>query len=484
MKCCKCKEYEWSDSQEVVYTDPKTGEGYCLFHAPADKKGMSVAKFNEKIFERIQAALCPNAEKISCDLSGTIFPGTIFFKQEMTFPETNFKRAKFYGQTFFNKTNFGASVSFLESNFNKDANFGNVTFHGHTDFTGAHFHGFANFAQSRFESANFHFVQFQEVDFHDSQFNKEIAFTEVQTKGLANFAQTKFAECVQFEKSQFFGEVFFCKTRFNSNVHFIHTTFNKSILFEKSIHNIIHFHNCKFRGQTIFIKLLNKKCKLLTISQCTISPSAIIFQYCDPTCLDLTQQYDLTNIHFINSSWEKNGRIKACTEDQDEMLQPTRDFYQRMKAKYKVENNEYEASKWHIAEKEAQLKLLRQNGESRFLWTMLWLYKAVSRFGEDPLRAGSVLGGFVLLVWLLLGMGGIASSDLVIQGVGFSWEGVSNLGTVFMTMFKNVMLFKPESIAFKPLHDGINGLVLVLTRLVIPLLAALFAFALRNRFRR
>ena len=290
----------------------------------------------------------------------------------------------------------------------------------------------------------------------------------------------------EFRQASLGGEVFFSNAHIVESANFTRVRIKGYVFFDRaSIEGVATFLETRIEGGVYFISFVSSPDTVLRFQNCNISPAAVILEDCDPTCLDLTLQYDLSNIHFIDSPWEKSGqRIKGCTEDDPAKLQPTRDFYQRMKAKYKAENNEYEASKWHIAEKEAQRKLLRENGESRALRVALFLYRWSSQFGEDPVLAGKWVLGLICFVWLLLGLGGIGDGQRLIQGPAWptSRESVADFGTVFMTLFKNVMLFK--IVDFKPQYGWIDGMVLVLTRLVIPLQAALFAFALRNRFRR
>lgn len=309
MACCKCEEYGWNDPQSVVYTDPDDGNGYCLFHAPAAHKGMSVDEFHEQVAERIQAVIDLENEKALCDLSGAVFPGAICFESDSPLPKISFRVARFGG----------------------DADFGEASFEGFANFRCAVFEGGAVFLKAHFKRG---------VCFTATNFEKDAAFHNVCFQKNANFREASFDGYAFFHKASFGGSADFSSAQLSGPIRFESIETNDAIL--------------KF-------------------AYCAVSPSAMTFENCDPTCLDLVEQRDLTHIHFINASWERNGRIKACTEDESGRLQSTRDFYQRMKAKYKAENNEYEASKWHVAEKEAQLKLHGQNRESRFLWAMLWL---------------------------------------------------------------------------------------------------------------
>ncbi|BCS89948.1 hypothetical protein PSDVSF_31900 [Pseudodesulfovibrio sediminis] len=287
-----------------------------------------------------------------------------------------------------------------------------------------------------------------------------------------------------FSKATFHEDVFLQNSTFNGAIDFIEATFKKMAYFNRAIFDgdatfikTTFCQNADYSGTQCNTKLLFGLIKIdentiLKFANCRISSEAITFQNCDPTCLDLTQQRDLTNIHFIDSPWEKNDRIKACTED--DRLQLTRDFYQRMKAKYKAENNEYEASRWHVAEKEAQLKLLGQSENVKFNWFMLWLYKQSSFFGEWPRRAFKV---FLLLLFLPL---------LILTGIEvyqhFAWMQFdpAKVDHVIGEWLRYIPLTKAAS------DEPSSALraFMFFWQLLITVQAALFAFALRNNFRR
>lgn len=595
MGCCKCEKYKWRDPQPVVYTD-SDNKGYCLFHAPAGHKGVSVDEFNAQVFKRIQITLDLDDETALCDLRGTVFsdeicfvPGStlpkiafsgasflkevsfgrvcfggtanftrtqfvadvnfseaIFkgcvvsfeacFEENVDFKESRFEagvvfsRAYFKGSAFFRTVSFGGDAFFVTAKIAGDACFANASFAEDVNFIGTYFEGKTYFEKNHFEGK----VSFEECVFDDNAFFDNATFhkkTEVEAatfNGYASFVQAsfrdhscfkdtrfnngatffcaKFIERVSFNKTHFGGETEFGASEFRVGGDFSDATFDFQVRFDSScldsltiFRRTIFKYGCSFDEMNLHCRILLDSARIEGPISCreihvednakiefenTVILSGVTFQNCDPTCLDFTEQRDLSNIHFIDAPWEKNGRIKASTEDLEDKLQLTRDFYQRMKAKYKAENNEYEASKWHIAEKEAQRKLLRNNGESKFLRLGLSLYRWSSRFGEDPVLAGKWLVGFVALVWLFLGLGGVSDGQQLIQGPTCpnTWECISNFGTIFMTLFKNVMLFKV--VEFTPQYGWIGGVVLIMTRLIIPLQAALFAFALRNRFRR
>lgn len=468
MACCKCEEFGWDDPQQVEWTDPEDGREYCLFHAPADKKMIggelcAAEMFNERVFARVQFAIDESDIKI-CNLCGTIFPDTISFSR--------YGRKKPLPAIWFNKTQFMGIADFSSTEFNGPAVFHSTTFHQFATFHSATFSSYAAFSSAIFHNnANFDSAIFNDhTDFSSTTFCISASFFSASFNGYANFESTQFMKTKGYLSFMIFNG----------------TEFDEVVFHQACFEQRVMFNNCQFGSKKLrFIKTDVTQCDFL--------------------------ETEMTDIEFINVCWPKanedkrlphkwregrkglsqsyndfgwNSRYKIPLEDDPDRLQQVRDFYQTMKRIYKDKHDEYEASKWHVAEKEAHLRLLTQNGESPFLRALLILYKWVSGYGEVPSRAVSMLIGLILLAWLLLGGFGISDEKTVIQGISLTWEGIQNFGTTFITLFKNVMLFKESAIAFKPVEGWVYGTVLVLTRLLIPIQAALFAMAVRNKMRR
>ncbi|RWU04133.1 hypothetical protein DWB63_09000 [Pseudodesulfovibrio sp. S3] len=312
--------------------------------------------------------------------------------------------------------------------------------------------------------------------FDHTGFNSDVEFTNTNFKKLAFFNRTEFAKKVSFFWSRFCDKTVFSKVKFKSVVCFDNVEFDKYVEFVY----IVCPKGMKFN--TVFFKqaLMTMKTSVpsLHFVQCTNGKVGLTLLGIElKECFFLYS--DMTNVHFLKSYWSiKDGRYHISSEDSDNPeWQAIRDFYQSMKRKYKAENNEYEASKWHIAEKEAQLKLLRQNGESRLLCFALWLYKLVSGFGENPVRAFWVLLGLIVLPLLVLLVG--ACMDVQIDFFGWTFYS-SPTADVIGEWLK----FIPLTRAIKGTEPSALRALMFLWQLLITVQAALFAFALRNRFRR
>ena len=540
MPCCKCEEHKWEPPQEVVYTDPEDGKEYCLFHAPAEHKGVSVDDFNAQVFERIQETIDLQDEIAVCNLAGTIFPGDVVFSKSLSLPGISFRKVRFEGHACFNKIIFNGFTDFTGAVFTGITDFGEASFKGSTYFSYAIYEDVVSYESALFESEpNFNKVTFKRgvyfnikdrgtklttfkggADFREASFGGDASFESVCFKQLANFYSAKFRGEALFNSANFGGAyftassfgrgVYFCDSSFERFADFSDSSFKGDLEFSDSFFGKgVEFNSSRFEGSVIFWRIRFSENVTITFRECTVSHASITLDECDPTCFDFTQQYDLTPFRFINSPWDKNGRIKACTDDEPDELQPTRDFYQRMKAKYKAENNEYEASKWHIAEKEAQLKLLCPpvwpclsrikrglyglvdkpwskaifnwlsrflNGVSRwFLFIALWLYKIVSGFGEKPGRAFAVLLLVLFLPLLIL-------TWLEVQQ-HFAWWAFDSV---------KVHRVIEEWLTYIPLTRVVDNkaelggwhALRLFWQFLITIQAALFAFALRNKFRR
>jgi hypothetical protein len=231
--------------------------------------------------------------------------------------------------------------------------------------------------------------------------------------------------------------------------------------------------------------------------------------------LNFNSVLNVANLHFVNCEWpEEKGRIKVAVEDEPGKLQATRDFYQRMKRKYKDEHNEYEASRWHIAEKEAHLKLMTQRTRSlrevgrEALAALVSdkcrgrLQRAVRRVRQGKARRAA------RVLWIIAGQWTLPTFDAVSERMtrhalraykllsGFGEKPVQALCWLLLFVLLPLLpwVFPGHYLYYIPLlreqptaADGFWGatrLWMLFWQLLITFQAALFGFALRNRFRR
>jgi len=161
-----------------------------------------------------------------------------------------------------------------------------------------------------------------------------------------------------------------------------------------------------------------------------------------------------------------------------------------MKQKYKELHNEQEVSNWHYGEKEMFRK---ENPIRRYLpLSFSFLYWLSSGYGEDYKRAGGILVALLFIFLVLLGY-----AELVPRSEGnpehfsYAFMGLRNITlhelnfdqflALCSTLWKYVTYQK--DFAFVPMTK-LGEFIKMLSQILIPLQTALFAFAIRNRFRR
>jgi len=163
-------------------------------------------------------------------------------------------------------------------------------------------------------------------------------------------------------------------------------------------------------------------------------------------------------------------------------LSKVESLYRQLKQKSKDDHNEQQASNWHYCEKE----MFRKGNLRRRFAGLTALYWLSSGYGERVVRSSVVLAFLILFLPLLLACGGLVptgggQADLVcINGLydifNFKSYQAVVLNTLQFATFQKVTAFRPNS------HWG--EWFKVITQILIPLQTTLFAFAVRNRFRR
>ena len=454
MACCKAEKYKWCKELDTVYTDEE-GKEYCVFHAPKGKKGVAnIEEFNDLIFTRILEAR--NSKGI-CDLSGTIFSKPIDFRQfrdkDYLLPALNLSHTIFSDRVIFSRVILKGDVNFKNVIFIGDANFAFTIFIGNAYFEGAIFNGIA--------------------DFRNSKFNNKAVFMFARFIGNAYFGGAVFDGTVNFSSKM---DPWRIKIGQDPNLGMIifETTDHR-----KTFTSMADFKMTQFRKETNFIG-------------CS-SNGIIRFEEVDLARVSFLET-NLREFNFVRCTWQqKFGRnvlydeIRATYKNWTKSFEKVEDLYRQLKQKYKEEHNEPEVSNWHYGEKEMFRKkrwFRRRNSLS-----LSNLYWASSGYGENPILAGIIL--LLLFILITTGMNffglipfGNEKSVFgftVINGFSesFDWEKFKLLvfNTIQYTLFFKTPFFKPETI---------NGYIFqtIFTRLLIPIQATLFAFALRNKFRR
>jgi len=268
MKTCK---YEAFHEGEVCknQVNASNGEEYCIFHAPKDKKGISVEEFNKLILEKIKH------EDFSFE--GYIFPGDIDFRKVEFLVDANFDaaqfsgkaifahakfsrgarfyRAQFSGDASFTDAQFSENASFRDAQFSWDANFCKTQFSGKAHFYKTQFSGDASFTQAQFSGdASFTHAQFSGIaEFREAQFSGDASFTHAHFSCTARFTDAQFSGIADFGEAQFSWDAIFCKTQFSGKAHFYKTQFSDDISFtDAQFSGIADFGEVQFSGKANF----------------------------------------------------------------------------------------------------------------------------------------------------------------------------------------------------------------------------------------
>lgn len=458
------------------------------------------------------------------DLRGASFNNKVSFKKttffrEATFEEVaffnwaDFRRAKFKGEdrleVSFENVKFKATCDFAESTFCGVANFQAVEFKGfaifrdvHIEhaffnrakfsmgavFTAVNFNGKADFSGSEFGSAVYfsnsliNCIDFTHAKLKDVSFDNSIvgggSFYEAKIGGVANFARIHTEWPLSFKDVEFEKRATFELAGFGDDVDFTRAIF----------YDLTTFIGTSCWGKLCFDKAILKD--WLSFSKpdiCEISFDGCLAKdtiFFDQANLEQAKLFNapIESMDFVCCRWPKDENGNTVIYDSLDSPDPKtlEDAYRRLKKVAKRDNDEFMASAWHYKEKETCLQKLREENKlslgDRFVCLSLIMYKCISGYGEKPLRAFTWLLAFVF-------------APLVILAGVKLWEtGISNyidpdaVRQVITDWARCFPLTKvSDSSASVPVFKTI---LTWFTQLVITFQFTLFAFALRNKFRR
>lgn len=505
MGCCLCEKYEWPDPQEVVWRDEQDGgKEYCVFHTPVEHKGISYKEYEILVHARINDFKATASDDSRCKFSGAFFNDDFFFRgygKDNPLPSISFAEAKFGemasfdGTTFgkrasFNGTTFGEAVTFFGAKFGEKASFFNATFGDQAAFNGAKFGKKASFNAAIFgETAPFFSVTFgDQAAFGGATFGGRANFCGATFGEEARFDGATLGKGTSFEKTTFSGSSFFTSATLQEGTTFSKTKFHGSYFFKATFGDRVLFSEVEFDGPSSFYgthfgsQVIYSKCTFgkHAIFRNPLSITDLRFQYMGTKQFKNTDFLDcsLKNITFTNVGWHKHeSEERFCIpiiEENKAKLASVAEFYRQMKKRCRDEQNDAEASLWHYAEKETTRKHLRYTKDKPFKRFYYWLYYHISRYGEDPKQALLVL----LMLATILGI-------FVILGAAFAPEPSKDskaldFGGVIHVFFQYLLFDRPSY----DLNKFFAAPALLLSRLLIPIQAAIFAFALRNKLHR
>jgi uncharacterized protein YjbI with pentapeptide repeats len=532
----KGKVFGWCSEHEVVYLEGDNH--YCVFHAPIGKKKVSAEKFNDLVNKKIRGAIVNN---IKCDFSGTVFEGDFQYTpkatladsllpdlnfsyaefQNVDFNWTTFKRADFRGAAFkyaeFQNVKFSGATFFSQAKF-ISADFSGSEFYERTVFRKANFHLKAIFNEVEFKQravfvnakfnmgANFNLVVFQQnAFFNDAKFNQRAEFKRANFHKTANFNNAVFLQSAYFRWSKFqenvdfrstkFKRAFFADVKFDT-ASFEETIFQNTAIFRKAhIKEELVFILCNFQNafgdfrDLVFKKdILFQRTKMHKATFVNTNIRSCKFFNCD-----WNEEGERYILHDEKLLGKKDIYFKREFDKVEDRIKAVESLYRANKQRSGEMHNQTDYSKWHMSEKEMQC--LRTP-----IWSLNGLflnaYKLFSGYGENPLRAGTWLATLVVLAILTISTLGIAETkENKINRLGMlesfqaqsgetSYINPSNIfetdTTFFYTLETLVYMKTPD---YKPYNNWTRA-ARIFFRLATTLQFTLFAFALRNRFRR
>ncbi|MBU1230252.1 MAG: pentapeptide repeat-containing protein [Proteobacteria bacterium] len=422
MTCCKCDKYGWDEPQQTVFRAPRGMQReYCVFHAPSICKEISALKFNELVEGIIiKCSMKENGYMQSCNLSGVVFPNNISLFSQYDMP-----------------------MYFDGAKFRMDAIFPNVQFKFVASFNNAVFFESAYFECSRFDDF---------ADFSRAKFRKGAFFSKILASSLAVFDEAIFHGGANFGESSFHGNVYFCNAIFRQAGQFNSTTFTGPVNFDNaSIDNTLLFSSSKFFAGASFDSLT---CQSKALDMSHVSTRTI-------TNIALSKD-NFDKFLFQNTDFESKIKpgFKNCT-----FLENITELFRLAKRDAASEHDQPGVSLWHYQEKSAMLELIRER--SPWLWHFHWLnlYRLSSGYGERENRAFICL---IILVLIPLGLNALPRPDL-----NFPYSEIVNSTLSYIPFTKDL----PAQSGWLRLGQGV-------TQFLITIQATIFAFALRNRFRR
>lgn len=422
MGCCKCEKYRWDEPQPVIFRAPRGSKReYCVFHAPSSCKEISAQKFNKLIEDIvIECAVKYRETMTGCNLSGVVFPNNISLLAKYEMP-----------------------IYFAGAKFRMDAIFPNVQFLAGASFERAVFYESAYFEGARFDDG---------VEFGGAKFKKGAYFQRISVAQYAGFWDACFYGGVNFSEASFHGNVFFDDAVFKQSGQFSSATFARSLKFDRAfITERLNFSSARLFYKATFE---NMHCKINAFDMSHVSTRTIV---------NISFSKDnFSKFSFQNTDYE--ARIKPGSNN-SVFHENMAELFRLAKRDSASEHDQPGVSIWHYKEKSAMLELIKE--QFPWLWHLHWLnlYRLSSGYGERENRAFICL---IVLILIPLGLNTLPRPEL-----NFPFSELVNSTLPYLPFTKEL---NAQS-GWMRLGQGVS-------QLLIAIQTTIFAFALRNRFRR
>lgn len=415
---------------------PDDPDSYCILHSKNEDK-------NLKDFTTIVENRLKGNEEI--DLRGCYFP-------------------KDFPSYFFTNYSFNRPAFFVEATFLQDMHFWGK-FEKKSDFSGATFSQEGCFFRTEFlEKANFSMVKFKQAEFFHTKFLQKV-----------DFSDATFSEWVDFSGADFKEGVDFSEAKFKNKAYFLPATGRKKNELASRSSNILKrderrsvtfggpssFHHTRFTGEVIF--------QDVDLSQCSFLHSNIDkvdFRYCT-----FAKKGYRRNVLMDELECDKKVNSAKSTEEKKKArggYEPVRRLYLELKRNFENKTDWNTAGDFHFGEMECRRKMKGWWG--RNILSLEALYFGLSGYGERPLRAFRILLEFVLVLFPFL--------YILSEGKTITEYFTSLLDSLKVaTLMRLGNPIEPNTGFWKPI-------VAVAELIVVPILIALLALALRRKVKR
>lgn len=357
------------------------------------------AHFKNLVFEKI------------LDFSSSTFEGNINFNGLIIFErEVNFRNSTFEKNVGFWYPKFKWDVIFEGSEFKKMANFHGLTVEGKANFNSSIFSGKTYFSHSTFEKW---------ISFRGSEFKGDANFSDSKFKEKAEFSYLTFEENVNFSnvifnKAKFFNAIFKSRADFRGIcfvlLSFVDCTFEDLALFRKGkikfkkykrnnislkkpdrqwVHTIINIIKDKCLVIFLDVQFLNKHTKIENFSLSKTS-------FLKTDVREVMLLCDIKKEKILSHKFLKNdeNNVGICEEAYN-ILKNHLD-YKSVLAEYRnlrisIENNRTYEEASNLYKMEMRLK--KEFSRNKFEKFAIWLYGAISDYGESI---------FMPIFWLVI----------------------------------------------------------------------------------
>ncbi len=285
----------------------------------------------------------------------------------------------------------------------------------------------------------------------------QISFKHCIYYGFSDFSNVVFHNSVMFTGSKFYSASYFTNAVFLENANFFDCKFNDVALFKNTIVNKkLNLARIHAKRNMVHIDGIDED-----------SVSKIMF---DPSEVDAIQ--------FSIQKWPENLYVERRAKD---YFIKSETLYRCLKQKAATEHDQRMVSHWHYREKMMALAQLQGGAVWKPWKSITWWYYCCSGFGEDPKRAIKFFAGIFFAAFLVL-------CGFKLWETGWSpYPDWNKFFEIFAETLALIPLVKSGAVADPSkvsLIVPIKRFVVSLMQIPVSVQIALFAFALRNRFRR